>query len=163
MTPLLSIPLYQQYKTREYIYKDTFKHNVTQAEAECAANAHGASAFAHPATRSSGVILKSEFVRKVDKVDVCNITAHSFEGIERVTLVPVRAQDGKIHDVPVTWIEYLPISKTTSFAVTDAEQNLNGYREEKAKGTYDKIISKFNESSDMLYKKRILSFLMKDK
>lgn len=160
--PLLSIPLYQQNKTIDYIYRDTFKHNITKAEAESAANAHDPDLFAHKDTRSEGVILKSDFVKTDGKSDICNITAYSFRGDDRVEMVPVMARNGKYYDVAVNWIEYSQISKVTPMVVGDTETDLKGYRALKESGKFDDIINKFSGSSDMLYKKRLFSFVMKD-
>lgn len=162
LAPVISIPLYQQHKTIEYIYKNKFAHNVTQLEAEAAANSHDINLFKHPATRSAGVILKSFFQRKEADVDICNVTAYSFEGIERIEYVPTLGGDGKMHNVPVHWIEYLPIEKTTPFAVTDTKNDLAGYKALYETGKFNEMINKFNHSGDMIYKKRLFSFVLKD-
>lgn len=162
LAPVISIPLYQQHKTIDYIYKGTFKHNVTQAEAESAANGHDINLFKHPATRSEGVILKSRFDRLEGDADVCTITAHSFSGTDRVTYVPTMGGDGKFHDVPVHWVEYNPISQETPFVVSDTKTDLNTYRENYQNGKFNDIINKFSGSNDMLYKKRLFSFVLKD-
>lgn len=162
LAPLISIPLYQQHKTIDYIYKGTFKHNVTQAETESAANSHDVKLFMHPKTRSDGVILKSKFSNAVDKADLVTINAHSFSGEDRVTYVPVMGGDHKLHDVPVHWIEYFPICRETPFVVTDTEASLSGYKTLYESGKFNDIINKFSGSSDMLYKKRLFSFVLKD-
>ena len=159
---LISIPLYQQHKTIDYIYKGTFKHNVTQAEAESAANSHDVKLFMHPQTRSDGVILKSKFSNTVGKADLVTINAHSFRGEDRVSYIPVMGGDGKLHDVPVHWVEYFPICRETPFVVTDTEASLSGYKTLYESGKFNDIINKFSGSSDMLYKKRLFSFVLKD-
>ena len=156
LAPLISIPLYQQYKTIEYIYEGKFNHNVTQAEAESAANSHDVNYFKHPETRSTGVILKSDFASKAGDADVCNITAHSFRGVDRVELVPMMGGDGKMHTVPVNWIEYFPISRVTQMLVKDTHQNKSEYEENYSSNNYSDLISKFGATSDIIYKKRII-------
>ena len=162
LAPLISIPVYQQYKTIEYIYENKFNHNVTQAEAESAANSHNVNLFKHPATRSLGVILKSRFVAKEGNADVCEITAHSFEGIDRVEYVPTLGGDGRMHNVPVHWIEYRPISKVTPLLVEDTHQDKIEYESAYTGGQFNDLINKFGVTGDIIYKKRIFSFLMKD-
>ena len=162
LAPLISIPLYQQYKTIEYIYEEKFHANVTQAETESAANAHNVNIFKHPETASNGVILKSDFVRKDDATDVCNITAHSFKGVNRVEYVPVFGGDGKTHQVPVHWIEYIPISKVTPFVVTDTKGGKVEFEENYNKGGFDNILNRFAGGSDIVFKKRLFSFIPKD-
>ena len=163
LAPIISIPVYQQHKDINYIYNRKDEGNVTQAEAEAAANSHNVGLFKHPATRSLGVILKSRFQRKEGDMDITNVTAYSFEGIDRVAYVPVMGGDGLMHNVPVHWIEYLPISKTTPFVVTDTNQDKSGYRELYQSGKFNDSINKFGNSSAILYKKRMMSFVPKNK
>ena len=163
LAPLISIPLYQQYKTIEYIYENKFNHNVTQAEAEAAANSHNIKFFMHPATRSAGVILKSRFMKKEENSDVCEITAHSFQGFDRVEYVPTMGGDGKMHMVPVPWIEYDPISKVTPIVVQDTKQDKPTFDQNYGNGGFNELLKKFESTGDIIYKKRIFSFIMKDK
>ena len=162
LAPLVAIPLYQQHKTREYIYDGKFGHNVTTAEAEAAANTHNWNLFKHPATRSAGVILKSAFNRVNGAADECTITAHSFQGIERVTIYKVYGGDGKYHDVPVHWIEYLPIQQTTPFVVARAkEDNYEDFSKSYGGGTYNELLSRYGIADTVLYKKGLYSFIKK--
>ena len=111
--PLLSIPLYQQHKPKEYIYKDVYGRNYTDYEAECAVNGMGGELFAHThaATQS---ILKTSFVDKDGKSDELNVTAHAFRAEDRVEYVPVFGGDGHTHSVPVPWVEYIPVERTST-------------------------------------------------
>lgn len=163
LAPLVAIPLYQQHKTREYIYDGKFGHNVTTAEAEAAANNHDWKLFKHPATRSLGVILKSRFEKKNDTVDECVITAHSFQGIDRVTYVSVYGGDGKYHQVPVHWIEYNRIQKDTPFAIGRAkEESWSDFNSSYGGGSYKELLSRYQISDTVLYKKGLFSFVKKD-
>lgn len=163
LAPLICIPLYQQHKTREYIYNGQFGHNITQAEAEAAANIHGWNLFKHPATRSLGVILKTRFVKTNGPVDECIVTAHSFQGIDRVTYVSVYGGDGKYHQVPVHWIEYTPISKDTAFAVGSAkEDNFPDFNGSYTGGGYKDLLSRYSIADTVIYKKGLFSFVKKD-
>ena len=164
LAPLISIPLYQQHKTREYIYNGQFGHNVTVAEIEACANTHRWDYFKHPATRSDGIILKSKFTGKDDFVDNIMITAHSFEGIDRVTYVPVYGGDGHTHNVPVHWVEYLPISQDTPFVVgTAKEDNYPEFRTNYSGGNYNDILSRYGILDKVIYQKGLFSFIKKDK
>ena len=163
LAPLISIPLYQQHKTLDYIYDGKFGHNVTQAEAESAANMHNWNFFKHPATRSLGVILKTRFVGKNENVDECIVTAHSFSGTDRVSYITKWGGDGKAHQIPVRWIEYNPISKETPFAVGRANENTwEEFNKSYGSGTYNKTLGKYSMSDQVLYKKGLFSFVKKD-
>ena len=117
LAPLITIPLYQNYKDQEFIYRDNHKSNLTSFEIESLANGFDRKLFAHPDTATE-VILKSKMAKSESGTDIVNITAHSFKSIARVTLVPTLGGDGHMHPVPVHWFEYIPISKVTPFAVT---------------------------------------------
>lgn len=108
--PALSIPLYQQQKPREYIYKNVFYRNITSYEAEHLANRIGAKYFAHTATATS-TILKTELMTKSGKSDKVSVTANSFRSERRCDNVPVFGGDGRTHMVPVYWDEYIPVRK----------------------------------------------------
>ncbi len=162
LAPLISIPLYQQHKTLDFIYNGRFGHNVTQEEAEAAANCHNWNLFKHPATRSVGVILKSKFVRSNESVDECEITAHSFSGTDRVSYIRKYGGDGRWHDVPVKWIEYNPISQVTPFAVGRANENTYyDFNGKFCAGDYNKLLERYQKADQVLYKKGLFSFVKK--
>ena len=163
LAPLISIPLYQQHKTLDFIYNGQFGHNVTQEECEAAANCHSWDLFKHPATRSLGVILKSRFVNRNDSVDDCIITAHSFSGTDRVTYVSKMGGDGRMHQIPVHWIEYNPISKETPFSIGRAkEDNYIDFNGSYTNGTYKSLLDRYHMQDTVLYKKGLFSFVKKD-
>ena len=116
--PLLSIPLYQQNKTHEYIYKGTAKANFTPFSHEVVANKYGSRALAHLKSKTD-VILKSKLVKKSGETDVVHIDAHSFDAISRIAIVPVRAGNGSIYDVSVPWMEYIPLKKESTISISD--------------------------------------------
>lgn len=117
--PLLSIPLYQQQKTPEYIYKDTYRSNTTMMEQETLANAFEHRLFAHP-NSTTDVILKAQSVVKQGKKDIVSICAHSFEAIEKVENVSKLGGDGKWHVIPVTYYEYEPLEQVTEIVTENA-------------------------------------------
>ena len=163
LAPLISIPIYQQHKTHDYMYEKGFNRSTTNAEVESAANSHNINLFKHPATRSTGVILKSSFSSHDGNSDVCNIRAYSFSGTDRVAYIPVMAGNGRMYDVPVPWIEYNPIQKDTSFVVTDTKEDKETYQQDAASGKFNDLINKFGNSSAILFKKRLMSFVPKNK
>ncbi len=114
--PLLTIPAYHQEPSEvfEPIKKD--RANYTYYEHEALANAVGARYFAHQASVTE-VILKSRYVYSRNDADLVEVTAHSYAAENRVDFVPVLGGDGRIHSVPVPWVEYIPVSKRTNLAV----------------------------------------------
>ena len=92
--------------------------NYTAYEHETLANAIGKDAFVHK-NSSTDAILKAEFSEKQDKSDILFVTAHSYETFNRVDIIPVLGGDGRIHGVPVPWVEYIPLKQLTTMSVKD--------------------------------------------
>jgi len=81
------------------------------------ANAVDRSYVVHPDTKTQA-ILKSTFISTADYVDEACITAYSYDIEQRVDFVPVMGGDGRIHNVPVNWDEYLPLEAENHFYIT---------------------------------------------
>jgi len=133
LAPLLSIPLYQQYKSHEYIYKSTGKSNLTFHEVESLCNYFGPKNFAHPET-ATDTILKCEFWDTNKAVDNVVIHAYSYKAIQHTTFIPRVGGDGHTHNVPVVWYEYVPLHKITKAQVMDQQ----GYMDAHKKGNIEK-------------------------
>ncbi len=149
LAPLLSIPLYQQMRTHEDIWKGVIgREPASFWEHEAIANYHGESHFAHPScvTRS---ILKTEVVEREDGESTVAVTAHGYRGENRVTYVEVRGGDGRLHDVPVHWTEYLPVTRTRQMALSVRSTPSDVFRQ------------RAESSQERAYRRSILSFLAK--
>ena len=111
--PILSIPLYQQHKSREQIYgeRKNYRRNYASNQAEAMANSIGQAVF-EPPEGDTDSILKTKLVSKAGDTDTVEVTAKSFKIINRVDIVPVKASNGTYYDVEVPWKEYIPVSRT---------------------------------------------------
>ena len=119
LAPLLAIPLYQQTRTHEEIWKGIADGRASAFwEHESVANYHGEDKFAHPSciTRS---ILKTQVIERVGGESTIAVTAHGYRGEERVDYKEVYGGDGKWHEVPVTWKEYLPVQRTSNMGISE--------------------------------------------
>ena len=146
MAPLLSIPLYQQTRTHEEIWKDVLERKASAFwEHEAVANYHGEKRFEHPrcVTRS---ILKTNVVERKEGESTIAVTAHGFEGVERTDYKSVYGDDGDWHDVPVKWIEYLPVQRTSNLCLSELEKPSEQFRRLAA------------ESKSSAFRRSILSF-----
>ena len=84
------------------------------------ANAVSPQHMVHPDTKTQA-ILKADFVRAQAEVDEHCIRAYSYDILERIDYVPVFGGDGKYHDVPVHWDEYLPLESENTFFVSRSD------------------------------------------
>ena len=141
--PLLSIPLYQQLKAHEYIYKDNVGSNFTCFEHEVLANKYNINQFL-PKNAKTDVILKTVIGKKNSNTDTVKVTSHSFNTFNRTEMVPVFGGDGRSHLVPVHWVEYVPVTGEGEFSVGDL-------------GTDDEIKFKSLGHSEVVYAKGLIS------
>ena len=146
--PLLSIPLYQQTRTHEDIWKDVTGFRASSFwEHEAVANYHGEDKFQHPdcVTRS---ILKTQIVQQNGTESTIAVTAYGYSGVERVDYEEVYGGDGNWHDVPVPWIEYLPVQRTSNMCLCESDNPSGSFRDRAA------------ASLESVYRRSILSFLV---
>lgn len=116
--PLLAIPLYQQHKAHEYIYKDVFKQNISPFEHEVLANKFPPVTFL-PLGAATLVILKTSLEKRQGNQDVVKVTSHSFRTEQRTEIVYKFGGDGRSHAVPVHWTEYIPVTAESQISAGD--------------------------------------------
>ncbi len=114
--PLLSIPMYHEKPVKSLEPLKEYKINYTKNEYETLANRMDERLFLaeNSATRA---ILKAKGIDRNGDEDGVEICAHSFFGFDRVDFVPVMGGDGRMHPVPVPWVEYIPTEKTSYISV----------------------------------------------
>lgn len=158
LAPLIAIPLYQQHKPVEYIYKDLdiFERNYTNYEEESLANSFPQEVFAHPSSVTKA-ILKTSLINKNGTSDKVLVKAYSYYTEPRVEYVPVSGGDGRVHNVPVHWDEYFPLEKNSLMGV-------KLYRT--SRYDYDKAYSKFANArgigGNYLYERGLFAFIAKE-
>ncbi len=123
LAPLLSIPLYQQTRTRRDIYGTPSDARACFWEREAIANYHGEKKFQHPDCITEN-ILKTQLVSEHDGVSEVAVTAYGYRGEKRFDIVRVFGGDGKWHDVRVDWIEYLPVQRTSSMILAEQKKEV---------------------------------------
>jgi uncharacterized membrane protein len=133
--PLLAIPLYQQQKPHEYIYKDLYNSYVSFYEHEHVVNHMNMSEFKHhlSATRN---ILKTRTEQSKEACDTIKVTAYGYRTEDRIDYITKFGGDGRNHTIPVRWVEYLPVEKETSVEI-------NAIQEEKEASYQDKVRALF--------------------
>ncbi len=147
LAPLLSIPLYQQTRTHEEIWKGVLEGRPSAFwEHEAIANYYGDDHFKHPSCITQN-ILKTRVVQRKDGECTVAVTAHGYEGVTRIDHESVLGGDGRWHDVPVEWIEYLPVEQTSNIYLTEKLAPSEVFKNRAA------------SSGGSAYRRSILSFL----
>ena len=105
------IPAYQQPLLRSETFENgrITKHTF---EAIAARLRH-----TRPTNAAVESIYKTEVQEQNGNAYTLNVTASSFRTELRVDYVPKRGNDGNMHNVPVEWIEYIPIKKISTMRV----------------------------------------------
>lgn len=126
--PLFSVPAYIEEPCASLEDVEDFPSNHTYYEHEVMANAIGYERFVHEDSRTEA-ILKTQCTFKKNKVDNVLVTAHSYAAVDRLDFVPVRGGDGKMHLVPVAWVDYIPLVKNTDMSVSALDLSEKEFRE----------------------------------
>ena len=155
LIPFFAIPLYQMTEAGEYVYTERPAGAVSDYEAMAVANGMPSRYFM-PKGSITEQILRVKYQQHVGKSDTFTVTSSAFKGIKHVTEVPMMGGDGHVHQVPVPWIEYLPISKQQNILVrgVDAEERRENIKRKTGNpatfvgGFLGMLISEYNEDDE---------------
>ncbi|QCE32781.1 hypothetical protein FAI41_03825 [Acetobacteraceae bacterium] len=120
--PLLTVPFYRQHRSHQEIYKDTYGKRPCFWVHESIANDYGENKFAHAESVTRN-ILKTTVQENAEGVENVRVTAYGFKAVQRRTYINVRGGDGRTHQVPVDWVEYLPVAESSSMLVGQENEN----------------------------------------
>ena len=123
--PLLAIPVYQEAPVHSMEPPSFNSPHYSLREYEVLANAMDAKSLSHPQTKTPS-ILKTRHTDTTGSTDCVSVTAHSFDALPRVELVPMLGGDGRMHTVSVPWQEYLPLEATCRMTVGESRQEQSG-------------------------------------
>lgn len=118
--PFFCVPAYLEEPCEALEDEPAYDANYTYYEHEVMANALDYRAFVHSESCTEA-ILKTQTLKAEAGRDLVAVTAYSYMGIDRIDFVPVRGGDGHLHGVPVHWIEYIPVEKTSHILVGGAD------------------------------------------
>ena len=124
--PLWAIPIYQERPVHSLKPIPDYSQIYSYKECEALANKVSAEYVVHPSTKTHA-ILKSSFVNSKNDIDEICVSAYSYDIISRVDFIPVHGGDGRWHNVPVHWDDYIPLEATNNFfvATSDLAKNKN--------------------------------------
>ncbi len=114
--PLFCVPAYLEEPCKSLETPEAYTSHYPYYEHEAVANSFDKSYFMPDFSIGDG-ILKTELVEKRASDDVVAVTANSYTAMEHIDYVPTLGGDGRMHGVPVRWIEYIPVTKTTHISV----------------------------------------------
>jgi hypothetical protein len=121
LAPLLCIPMYQQIRPQHEIYGHDMQKHSAFWEHEALANFWGQKYFQHPDCVTK-CILKTSQTKMSEGKSTITVYAYGYRSEERLTNVRTLGRDGKYHNVPVYWDEYLPVTgKGTIYMKEDNE------------------------------------------
>ncbi len=153
LAPLLAIPIYQQTKTHEYIYKIPYEAYNTRYEQETLVNKMDRTAFLNPQSKTDG-ILKCSLDHKDDDTDYIKVTAHSYRTEPRVTYETKLGGDGKMHSIPIHWEEFFEITKDTDVAMSKVDTTRQKFNNS------NELINKLASEKKLVYERGLLSYII---
>lgn len=106
--PILAIPVYHQHKAQKYIYQENYNYNYNPYTSETIANLLGAELFSSTESNTPS-ILKTNTLKVEGDADLVEVIGESYKTVTRTEYISVRAGNGRYYDVPVDWIEYIPL------------------------------------------------------
>ena len=118
LAPLLCVPMYQQTRPIGNMYERSMKQESTFWEHEAIANLWGQDRFKAPSCVTD-CILKTQEGPTVNGSKVIYVYAHGHYTVQRVSYISRWGGDGRWHDVPVFWDEYLPITGKGTMHLTE--------------------------------------------
>ncbi|MDF2698516.1 MAG: hypothetical protein K0Q49_72 [Haloplasmataceae bacterium] len=159
--PILAIPLYQQQKPHEYIYKELYDSYVSFYEHEFVANNMNINAFKHPLSVTQN-ILKTSVVKSKDNCDTVTVTAFGYQTEERVDYMTKMGGDGRSHTIPVRWTEYIPVSQNTDIDINIVDEVDETTYSDKFKQVIENLRDKENLDERDIYRVGLfLSYITK--
>ncbi len=118
--PLLAIPAYRQAPSTAFAEAPETPAGLATWELESLAYAYDEKLLA-PQHAATPLILKVQDLGVLEGVRQVMVTAHAFCAIKCMEEVLALGPDGKKHLVPVQWIDYRPIEKTSRLFIAEGE------------------------------------------
>ena len=156
--PLLSIPLYQQMKSLDYIYGKDCPYNYSAYEHEVFANTFPEEYLKDPESITT-CMLKTKVIRADGKADKVEVTAYSYRGEDRVDYVNRMGGDGRIHTIPVHWIEYIPLTRVTVMELRDLNASRFDFNNKMQDNRFNEFINKYSAGGMYSFQRGLMAFL----
>ncbi|MFA6755712.1 MAG: hypothetical protein WCR97_04385 [Bacilli bacterium] len=159
LAPLLSIPLYQMNKPKEYIYKKSYPSNYTSYEHEVMANSFDVKLLNNKEAKTMA-ILKTNIIQKDGGYDRVLVTAHSYKTEILTEFITKVGGDGLPHSIPVNWVHYIPVTNQVPMEMKCSNTTRNGVIENKKNEDYNILINNLQQNGGVSFRKGVISFLL---
>ena len=147
IAPILAIPTYIQTLPESTFqpYPELAFKMANAWEYEATANYLGEENFKHPASETRNILKVGAIDRNNDTghVQVC---AYGFRTVKHTEYIDKFGGDGKMHTIPVDWLEYLPVQRQS---VMDVQE----------KPGCDEVQCRTNCTSAEIFRREMLAFL----
>lgn len=162
LAPLLSIPIYQMTSPAEYIYgKDAPDLPTTSFyEHEAVANSIN-KALLKPNKCSTDIIVKTEFLRRVDDLDEVEVTSHGFEAIPKTAYISKMGGDGRSHSIPVHYYEYEPVEKKSIMTIGNANSTRDAFSAFHSNPAFMDLMGRLGLDGGV-FERKLFAFLNRD-
>ncbi|WP_036452224.1 MAG1210 family protein [Mycoplasma buteonis] len=115
LAPFIAIPMYMEEKTKK-VWKNDFLEDIAMEEIEADINAGKFDCdyndLKHPSATGINIYNVTNKKQIGNKANF-DVTAYGHKEIPHTEYIPVKAGNDKYYKVPVKWIEYKPVKKTT--------------------------------------------------
>ncbi len=112
LAPLLCVPMYQQIRSQKDIYGHDMMQHSAFWEHEALANFWGQDRFKHPDCVTDCILKTDQKYSGHGDSSTITVYAHGYRSAQRLTYISKLGGDGRMHQVPVYWDEYLPVTGT---------------------------------------------------
>lgn len=157
---VLAIPLYQQTKTQEYIYKDLYDSNVSFFEHEETVNRMNETLFKHPLSVTRN-ILKTQIVKKDKDTDVIKVVAYGYRTEPRIEYETRMGGDGRLHTIPIKWDEYIQVENEASVGVQVLPEQKELTPQEKFKAIFTDLKTKDITPENAVILTKFIAYMIK--
>jgi hypothetical protein len=117
--PILAAPIFQSANNSVAIHEGEKTHYNYEAYANALGN------YLQPDGCDTECIFKIQNVNKQGNDTLLHVIAYGYYGVPRVDYVSKHGGDGHWHDVPVHWVEYIPINSEHTVKISTQRDNDN--------------------------------------